>query len=172
MAVKRKFIVRTQDLPSPSSSAQHIIRFRVVSEDRNRASDWSPIFVLNSSGQIPFSGSTVYVLTSASVNNSTLLDFIWSGPHVLFHDELDAYPHDVFVKWNNEDYVFYGTIVGNSLRVIARSNPPSSSASFIVQSPSYPVVPYLSAATGIVTPQITPILSSTLKILETDTIVY
>jgi hypothetical protein len=157
-----RFVIPASQLPPTSASAQHIIRFRVISEDRNRISDWSPIFLFTSFGQIPFSSSTSYVLTSASVNGSTILDFIWSGKHIDFHDELDAYPHDVFVKWNNEGYVFYGTIVGNTLRILARTSPPSSSAQFMVQSPSY----------GTLISSEKPEISSLLKIVETDTIVY
>lgn len=169
MAVKRKFIVRTQDLPSPSSSAQHIVRFRVISEDRNRASDWSPIFVLNSEGQIP-SASVGYILTSASSFSGKSLKLIWSGNYVSYHNDLDSNRHDIFVKYDQGQYEYAGTTTGNSFEFIARQS--TSSAKFTVQVPSYPVIPYLSAATGVVTPQINPILSSTLRILETDTIVY
>jgi hypothetical protein len=168
-AIKRKFVVKTQDLPSPSSSAQHIVRFKVVSEDRNRASDWSPIFVLNSEGQIP-SASVGYILTSASSVSGKSLKLIWSGGYILSNDDLDLNTHDIFVKYDNDSYEYVKTTTGNIFEFIARES--TSSARIMVQVPSYPVIPYLSAATGVVRPQTKPILSSVLKILETDTIVY
>lgn len=162
--VKKKFIVNTENLPKTSSSAQHIIRFRVISEDRNRVSDWSPIFVLDSSGQIPpFGASAPFVLTSASSNSSTVLDLTWSESFISTF-------YDIFVKWDTDQFVFYKTVSSNNLKIIAKSN--SSSAKFIVQSASYPVLPYSSAASGVVRISTTPLLSSVLKILETGTIVY
>jgi hypothetical protein len=158
--VRRKFSIKLEDLPFTSSSAQHIVRFRVVSEDRNRVSDWSPIFVFDSPGQTP-SSSVQYALTSSSVNGSTILNLIWSGEYVRFHKDLDAESHDVFIKWNSDSYLYSGRIVGNSLQIFARQL--SSSASFIVQLPSYP---------SDAPPGTEPRLNSKIQILKTDTIVY
>lgn len=161
-----RVIVPVDQLPPTSSSAQHVVRFRIVSEDRNRASDWSPIFILDSVGQIPFSGSTIVVVSASPIGGNTEISVTWSGPHIDFHDELDAYPHDVFVRWDNEDYIFAGRVVGNNLKILSRTSPPSSSAQFLIQSPSYASVP------GTRDLQNRPTISSILKITESDTIVF
>lgn len=159
-----RVIVPADQLPPTSSSAQHVVRFRIISEDRNRISDWSPIFILDSFGQIPFSASTVAVVSACPVGGNTEVSVTWSGPHIDFHDELDAYPHDVFIKWDNQEYVFGGRIVGNNLTTLAPTN--SSSVQFLVQSPSYPSIP------GTRDLQNRPTISNILKITESDTIVF
>jgi len=48
MAVKKAIIQKESLPPIDSSSAGYVVRYRIISEDKNRTSHWSPIFVTNS----------------------------------------------------------------------------------------------------------------------------
>ena len=46
-----KIRIPVENLPPPDSNGEHVLQFRVVSEDRNRISAWSPLYVVKSIGQ-------------------------------------------------------------------------------------------------------------------------
>jgi hypothetical protein len=44
----KKAVVLSDNLPeSPTLPEEYLVRYRIVSEDRNRRSHWSPIYYLN-----------------------------------------------------------------------------------------------------------------------------
>lgn len=80
-----------KDLPPlsvfPDGTIGHYVRYRVVSEDRNRYSHWSPIYLT----RIP----NFTTLGSVQVSNSlTTVTAVWG-------DALDRPRYDVFVRWGN-----------------------------------------------------------------------
>lgn len=155
-----RFSIAPDLLPPVSSSAQHIVRFRVISEDRNRISDYSPIFILDSVGQIPSASVSYNAVVSATTPKS--INFIWSGGYVAGHTDLDPNLHDVFVKWNySSDYEYFGRVTGNSFNIIAPTA--ATNVRFKIQIPSYPSAhPPVSGNT--------PRQSSIIQILETTAI--
>ena len=44
----KKAVVLSGDLPEPINGGQYLVRYRIVSEDRNRRSHWSPIYYVDS----------------------------------------------------------------------------------------------------------------------------
>lgn len=82
------------DLPPVESDNVYSVRFRVVSEDKNRTSHWSPVFVIESTTPVPVSGEVVV-----------------SGPIVIaaWEDEEDRPQYDVFVKFDSDPYIYHGT---------------------------------------------------------------
>lgn len=44
MAATKKVTIPVKDLPAMLPSGKHLVRYRVVSEDKNRVSAWSPIY--------------------------------------------------------------------------------------------------------------------------------
>jgi hypothetical protein len=73
MAIK-KVIVPSSDLIPVDGSNQYLIRFRVISDDRNRFSEWSPIF--------PVTGTGVAVLPEARVGYfmvGSVVNIVWEG---------------------------------------------------------------------------------------------
>ena len=79
------------DLPELSRLANenygHIIRYRVVSEDQNRFSHWSPIIQL----EVP----TVTQVAGEVVESGNIIQAVWS-------DEENRPNYDVFVNFENE----------------------------------------------------------------------
>jgi hypothetical protein len=44
----KKAIIQSTNLPEPLiSQGQYLVRYRIVSEDRNRRSHWSPIYYID-----------------------------------------------------------------------------------------------------------------------------
>lgn len=150
-----RFVVPLNRLPITSASAQHIVRFRVISEDRNRISDWSPIFLFDSVGQTP-SASVTYKLTETG-SAPKLLTLVWTGDYVTYNKQLDAnHQHDVFVSWSLGPYEYLGRQSGNGFSIPAKQG--ASKAQFYVQMPSY---------NSLHPPTQDPVISEKLKIFET-----
>lgn len=82
------------DLPPVESDNVYSVRFRVVSEDKNRTSHWSPVFVIESTTPVAVSGEVVV-----------------SGPIVIaaWEDEENRPQYDVFVKFDSDPYIYHGT---------------------------------------------------------------
>jgi len=86
------------DLPELSRLANenygHIIRYRVVSEDQNRFSHWSPIIQL----EVP----TVTQVAGEVVESGNIIQTVWG-------DEENRPNYDVFVNFDNSGYSYHGT---------------------------------------------------------------
>lgn len=95
---QEKVIVPRQDLPPVSLLSDgtygYIMRYRVVSEDQNRFSHWSPIRELAVPLPTQVGGS---VVVSGSVGS------------VIWGDEESRPDYDIFVKFDSADYVYHGT---------------------------------------------------------------
>lgn len=150
-----RFVIPVDQLPPVSSSAQHVVRFRIVSEDRNRISDWSPIFLLNSEGQIPSASVSFKIIETGSAPKAITL--VWEGNYVAYHKDLDSNQHDVFVSWDEGPYEYLGRETGNSF--VTKAKEGANRVQFYVQVASY---------NSIHPPSSTPNRNSLLKILETD----
>lgn len=90
--------VPRSDLPELSKLANgnygHIIRYRVVSEDQNRFSHWSPIAQL----EVP---AVTQVEGDVGVSGN-IIQTVWS-------DEENRPNYDVFVDFDNSGYSYHGT---------------------------------------------------------------
>ena len=81
------------DLPPVESDNVYSVRFRVVYEDKNRTSHWSPVFVIESTTPVAVNGEVVV-----------------SGPIIIaaWEDEEDRPQYDVFVKFDSDPYIYHG----------------------------------------------------------------
>jgi hypothetical protein len=93
MANKILRIPRNQ-LPPVESDNVYSVRFRVISEDKNRLSHWSPIFVIDSVAPVAVSGAL-------SVT-ATIITAVWG-------DEEGRPAYDVFVNFDSGGYEYHGT---------------------------------------------------------------
>jgi hypothetical protein len=75
MSVK-KVTVEKKDLPPLSPNGEYLIRYRIISEDKNRTSHWSPIYTLDSRRVIKAPDETDPDLTFAASNISTTSNLI------------------------------------------------------------------------------------------------
>lgn len=93
MANKILRIPKSQLPPVPSDN-KYSVRFRVVSEDKNRSSHWSPIHIIDSTAPVAVNGTVVV--------NGSAITAIWE-------DEEGRPYYDVFVKFDSGTYQYHGT---------------------------------------------------------------
>jgi len=81
-------------LPPVESDNVYSIRFRIISEDKNRVSHWSPIYIIDSVTPTTVSGDIVV--------NGPIITVVWG-------DEEGRPQYDVFVKFDSDPYIYHGT---------------------------------------------------------------
>lgn len=131
----KKVIINKADLPSISGSDfTYNIRYRIISEDKNRTSHWSRIHNLSATNQIPainLSYSYVKEIVTTSIGTNTALRVNWIVPSTL-----NINTFDIFVKRNAGSYTYYGTSYTNTYVVLREST--ETSMQILVQAPTYP----------------------------------
>jgi hypothetical protein len=100
-----RIIINKEDLPAINTQSEsYAVRYRLVSEDKNRFSSWSPIFnILNAPS---------YTVSETVVNkNSTVISIAW--------DTIDGVEkYDVWLKWGTTSWV-YNTRTSSTSIVLA-----------------------------------------------------
>lgn len=94
MAVKKAIILKESLPPVDPESIGYVVRYRIISEDKNRTSHWSPTFVTN---PIP-----VESVNGALSITETIITAVWG-------DELNRPAYDIFVKFDSGSFVYHGT---------------------------------------------------------------
>lgn len=110
------------------------IRYRLVSEDKNRSSHWSRIHNINGETQVPvanLSYSYVKETATTSTGTTTAIRINWTIPTTLGTNTFD-----IFVKRNAGAYSYYGTSQTNTYVVLRESS--ETSITILVQTPTYP----------------------------------
>jgi hypothetical protein len=94
MAVKKAIVPKESLPPVDSETAGYVVRYRIISEDKNRTSHWSPTFVTNA---VP----TETVSGALSITSS-IITAVWD-------DELNRPQYDIFVKFDSGAFAYHGT---------------------------------------------------------------
>lgn len=122
-----RFRVPVEGLPNPNINGRHLFRFRILSEDRNRISQYSPLFTVESKGQIFPLETQAVVSVSASV-----VTLYWETPTIYnagasaigasvqhnHQSEFRVHPADIFVSWDNGSFSYYGRTSDSQIGVI------------------------------------------------------
>ncbi len=131
-----KVVIPVGKLPAPGKDGKHKIRFRITTKDYNEISEWSPVFILDSIGQVASASASYSYDVITTTSNDRVINLSWED----LHYNVDSATHDLFVRWNySTGFEYYGRITGNSATIRV----PISATTFIlkVQLPSYPVPP-------------------------------
>lgn len=102
----KKVVILAKDLPPLSPNNTTTFRYRVVSEDRNRVSDWSPNTTIALHTPLPVTGAI-------DVTSKTIT-ITWTDNEEF--DDREAY--DIFVKYDSGEYSHVGTAYGHSFTLI------------------------------------------------------
>lgn len=94
MTVKKAIIAKSSLPAVDSDSAGYVVRYRIVSEDKNRTSHWSPTFTTNA---VPIES-----VNGALSITETIITAVWG-------DELDRPAYDIFVKFDSGSFGYHGT---------------------------------------------------------------
>lgn len=80
----------------------YFVRYRIISEDRNRFSYWSPIY------KIPFNAKFSVLSASATYSNN-LITATWSKTvSSTYNASYEPSGFDVWIKWSNTDWIYSG----------------------------------------------------------------
>jgi hypothetical protein len=139
-----RFVVPVENLPPPDKNGNHLFRFRIISEDQNRISQYSNLYVIKSTGQIyPLESVAFAELTSSG----SVINVTWETPSIynvgpsavgasVLHNhegEWKVHDSDIFVKWIGsglpDTYEYYGRSKDNQVSIICNQ---SASAAIIV----------------------------------------
>jgi hypothetical protein len=94
MAVKKAIVLKSSLPAVDSDTSGYAVRYRIISEDKNRTSHWSPIFVTSA---IP-----VQSVNGALSITETIITAVWG-------DELNRPSYDIFVKFDSGSFSYHGT---------------------------------------------------------------
>jgi uncharacterized protein (DUF2141 family) len=91
--IKKTRILKSALPPIDSDTLKYNTRYRVISEDKNRTSHWSPIY--NSDG-------VDLIVTSGAVSRAgNVITAVWE-------DQNDFPEYDVFVKFDSNEFFYHG----------------------------------------------------------------
>lgn len=115
--VIKKVKITQDNLPTINSiTERYDIRYRVISEDKNRTSHWSPI--------INIDPQYTYVSGNISISSSVLTTVAWDAVTIKIGDQVirQAKDYDVWVKWSKADgdgdFIYVERISSNSITLV------------------------------------------------------
>lgn len=119
----KKVIIKKEDLPAFNGASQnYLVRYRIVSEDKNRSSHWSPYYSLSNpeSDQINCSVEVV----------SNIVSMVWEQPASPMNQ------YDIYFKLDSQDWKYIASSISTQFSTLI----PESTVTIqvAVQSPTYP----------------------------------
>lgn len=135
----KKAIIKKEDLPALNGELQnYLVRYRVVSEDKNRSSHWSQYYEVDVIPEIDRDRVIDGVLTpepwiSHSLvlsENKQIINVVWTPPTNLKSD------FDLYVKWGSDDFKYLASIQTSSYTVQTLTG--YSTVEFALQVPTFP----------------------------------
>jgi hypothetical protein len=119
----KKVTVLKSDIKTISGNEQgYIVRYRIISEDKNRSSHWSPQYNLSAEPQDPI---------SYSIN----VDDIHNTATVVWQNVPDVKEYDVYIKWDNTVWNYITTVASPSFPTLTTGH---NSIELAVQVPTFP----------------------------------
>lgn len=138
----KKVIISKSDLPAiDGNTFSYNVRYRLISEDKNRTSHWSRIYNIDATSQIPvapFSYSYIKETVNTELGTNTAIRLNWNIPTTYVGSTFD-----IFVKRDAGAYSYQGTSFTNTYVVLREST--ETSITILVQMPTYPKIQTLSA---------------------------
>lgn len=131
-----KIRIPVEKLPPPNSNGDHVLQYRVISEDRNRISAWSNLYIIKSIGQYrPLESDVTMII------GSNTIDLSWDTPLIynyytsasmssasIQHNHSQEYKRhdsDIFVKWDSDSFEYHDRVASDNTSIVI----PNGSAS-------------------------------------------
>lgn len=120
----KKVVVQKKNLPAISgSNNKYIIRYRIVSEDRNRTSHWSPQYKIGAP-------------TINTINHSISVDISANVIRLVWDQVQDIAAYDIYVKWDSGLWEYVGPSSTNNYNCLIKNA--ATQVMFAVQTPTFP----------------------------------
>lgn len=100
----KKAVILKASLPDVTAENQYLVRYRIVSEDRNRVSGWSPIFQLDA--------KPVQAVEGDFSISGKVITLVWG-------DGESRPSYDIFVNFDNNGYTYHGTSAVHTYSLIS-----------------------------------------------------
>lgn len=127
----KKVVIKKEDLPAFNGTTQkYYVRYRVVSEDKNRFSSWSPYYSVST--------LTPEQLQCSVTVNSNVVSMVWKQPVVSRIKE-----YDIYFKLDGADWVYISSSSSTQFSTLIADA--VSTLRVAIQLPTYPKQ-YFSAA--------------------------
>jgi hypothetical protein len=126
----KRVIIPKAKLPAYSGDTEsYIVRYRIVSEDRNRNSHWSPQYKLP---VLPYIDNDTPAVNFAIGLDATkkIISIAWT-PTADINNEFDVY-----LKWDSADWVYEKRVLAPAYTVLAKQG--ATSVKVCVQIPTFP----------------------------------
>lgn len=110
----KKFRIKNVNLPPMIVDKEgYVVRYRVISEDRNRYSHWSPVNIIEPG----------YTFNSGSITfnkNGSIASFAWDAVEINIGDNeiRQANEYDVWIRWDrgdNGDWIYKERLEGTNI---------------------------------------------------------
>jgi hypothetical protein len=111
----KNVVVSSQDLPAVNANNEYIVRYRIVSDDKNRYSQWSPMFLVR--------GNDVTEVDADASVSGRVISIVWSDPE-------PRAGYDVFVKFDSGNYFYHGRSSTTNYSLISQG---TTSFKFLIQ---------------------------------------
>jgi hypothetical protein len=120
----KKVIISKKNLPAIfGETSEYIVRYRIVSEDKNRTSHWSPQYKLS-------------VAPRTAIAHSISANLVTNTVSVVWGAQEDISQYDIYIKWSGDTWNFVSTVSSTSYSFLIK--PGSTSVQVAVQVPTFP----------------------------------
>ncbi len=112
----KKVVAKNENLPPINGETEsYVVRYRLVSKDRNRYSEWSRLNELSATGisSLLPSGVTSHSIAVSQPNNTVSLS--WTPP-----DTLKTRTFDIFAKWDSGAWEYVGQTTSLNYSILIR----------------------------------------------------
>lgn len=121
----KKVIISKKDLPQFYGSEQeYIVKYRIITEDKNRTSHWSPNY------RLPVSNVSTIDYRIAVEQSHDMINAVWT-PSQGTKSEFDIY-----IKWDTGPWQFVSTVFTTSYSTIIKTG--ANHFRLAVQVPTFP----------------------------------
>lgn len=132
--ILKKVRILRKDLPNATIDGKYVLRYRVVSEDKLKTSQWSPLHTITAKTTTELVGTND--VTAVYYSDGTAIRLNWDIPEGLGIDTFDVY-----IAWSTVTPVtntpeFFSTVSGNSIYAVIPSG--MAYVRIVVQLPTYP----------------------------------
>lgn len=103
----KKIIIPKSELPGFfGDHKQYILRYRFISEDKNRTSHWSPVYKI------------VAEDTPTEILNSIIIDTSNKVVNIAWEPQNNIEEYFIYVKWNNGDWQYYAKTTQTNYSIV------------------------------------------------------
>ena len=145
-SIKKVTVSKDRLPPISSEYEKYVVRYRIISEDRNRISHWSPQYEISPSA-IDLETTEAEDRSNISITAANSLLIIrwnisaWAQEEFLKNPSLELSSYDIYVGWGDtteatEPIQYYATSSGNYITIPIEDS--KQSVRVVVQTMTYP----------------------------------